>query len=134
LSVETPLIDLPAAVAKLPEGLIDRAKSQAEARLAPGTPEQIGEMLLMVAEVLSVEAPSEKAIRVYLRLLNAIPGDLLPLATKRVLESYRYNSFPKPADFIHAIEPERGARMRMVSQIKTLEGKLRIARLWYPES
>ena len=111
---------------------VDLAKAieQAEARLAPSTPAAVGEMIFLVREGLDVPAPTDKGLQIFLRVLDQIPADLLPLATKRVLETHRYNTYPKPADFLLAIKPELDRRIAAANRLRYLRDRIALADKW----
>jgi hypothetical protein len=102
-------------------------------RLKGGAPDQIGKQLAIVREVLNVEGPGEQAARVYLRLLQQVPADLLGTMTRRVLETHRYNSFPKPADFLEAIKPATEERSRRKYYALIMQSRLSVYDLYYGE-
>lgn len=126
------LIDLAKQVKKgLTLDRMEECRLEALGYLAGADAAKIGEHLLIVREVLNVEAPSEKALQIYLRLLIAVPADLLPLATKRLLEVYRYNNFPKPADFLTAVKAEMTERQRILGRVLLLKTRLEVAVKFY---
>jgi hypothetical protein len=102
-------------------------------RLKGGQPDQIGKQLAIVRQVLNVEGPDEQSARVYLRLLSGVPADLLGTMTKNLLSTYRYNSFPKPADFLEAIKAATQERSDRKYKALIVQSRLSVYDLYYGE-
>lgn len=75
-------------------------------RMAPGGQILAGQMVDLVCETLQVKSPSERGLQTYLRLLGAIPEELLRKATQKVLQHHKYNRMPTPADWYEHVRPE----------------------------
>lgn len=105
---------------------------EARALLTPTTTDRVIAALDLVAETLSVETPSERAIAVYCQLLCELPEDVLLDATRAVLKSHAFNSFPRPADFLRHAESAVRERKAIVSRLTSLKARLHVARLYYP--
>lgn len=71
------------------------------------------EALKTMAEMLNVSLPSEAGLRLYFLVLRKVPGSMLNLACSRVAEKHRFNTMPKPADFLDAIAVEN-SRLRIL--------------------
>lgn len=95
------------------EAYLPAALAELETQLAPASPKVIGQVLDFVFQGLNVMAqvpdpddPNSYGLAPYYTILGDLPDDLIRLAGKRVMQTYKYNSLPKPADFYQAVLPE----------------------------
>lgn len=78
--------------------------------LAGASRGSVAAVLQTVADVLNVTLPSEDALAIYYSLLEEYPEDLLRIGAREVCRTYKWPSFPKPADFINQIQPHLAER------------------------
>ena len=110
---------------------LDQAVSEAAALCAGGASVKTITVLLdLVAETLNVAAPSVDAIGVYHKILSELPDDLVEASGLELLKTYRFNSFPKPADFTGIVAPWLGRRRILWQVLAGRQSRLAMKARW----
>lgn len=78
----------------------------------------------VIAEVLQVELPSAEALKIYAQLLEEIPVCCWNETCQAVLKEHKYNTLPKPADFLRSAEPVRRQAQSVVALIRQTNRKI----------
>lgn len=112
---EIPLVDI---IPSIEDEDIPAAVIAIEDDLKPTAVDDVRKMLGVVAEVLGVSLPSTAALQVYLDLLRRYPPDLLTKAGQGVMENFRFNSFPRPGDFVKYLKEHHEARLILLTKAK----------------
>ncbi len=99
-------------------------KSNIETSLKPSTTKHVSKMLAVVAAMLSCAIPPTPVLAKYIELLHIYPPDLIEISGNIVIIEYRWNSFPKVADFIRPIRDDYQTRCRDLQRIN------RIIQMW----
>lgn len=81
-------------------------KDQAADYRPPSDPKDVITTLELVAKTLQVELPDEDGLMVYAAILSELPTAILKQSVIEVCKSHKYNSMPKPADFLEAVKDE----------------------------
>lgn len=81
-------------------------KDKAEDYKPPSDPKDVITTLELVAKTLQVELPDEDGLMVYAAILSELPTAILKQSVIAVCKSHKYNSMPKPADFLEAVKDE----------------------------
>lgn len=95
----------------------------------PSSSRVVGAALTALAEVLNVEPPSEEALQIYVGLLEPFPDDMISAGTMELLTTYRFKSFPPPADLITAIRTKLEPRLRLLRVLQAHRWRLRYHRM-----
>jgi len=74
--------------------------------LEPAGNDYVQKMLTTIAVTLNVDLPQREGLAMYFKMLSEYPRSLLQQSGMTVLETHKYNTFPKPADFINPIRDE----------------------------
>jgi len=97
-------------------GILQTTRSQLAEALQPAPDERWAEVLGKIAQMLNVSLPNADGLALYLAVLRKVPGHLLNTACTHVAETHRYNTMPKPADFIDAVAAEN-SRLRILASV-----------------
>ena len=91
----------------------------------PSDPADVITSLELVAKTLQVELPDEDGLMVYAAILSDLPVALLKRAVIEVCKTHKYNSMPKPADFLESVKDEawqwRWLHLHLAKWIRQLE-------------
>lgn len=69
---------------------------------AASQPDEVLDVLHMVASVVQVELPEELGLTAYVALLQPLPPHVLRAAALEILQSHLYRTMPLPGEFITA--------------------------------
>ena len=87
-------------------------------RLTPANKDRIGKMLAVVATMIGAPIPSSNVLSNYIQFLSEYPQDLIDIAGKHVVETHRYNTYPRVADFIEPVKELLWARQRNMKDLR----------------
>lgn len=110
------------------EGEVEALRRHAEAQMVGADEVAIGRAIAVMSDALGVDAPGEDALLLYYELLGEIPADLLSVAVAKILREYRWNKFPKIADFIEAVRKETEERKRVLRLLAHHDNRARMLR------
>jgi len=87
------------------EAMLARALDGARRALAPATAEEIAVKLEAIAQVFRAVLPEKTGLRIYIALLQEVPGLALDEACKAVVKTHAYPNLPLPNDILAAAKP-----------------------------
>jgi len=103
---------------------IDQLILVLNSNLTQSTSQEIGDALSYVQVVFALPDMDPLAARAYGHTLATIAPEFLAMAVARVIATYRYPSWPKPADFLSAVAAEQSERQAQLSSLVRVRGKI----------
>lgn len=94
---------LPADVSKADaEAELARALTGVRRALAPATAEEIASALEAIAQVFRAPLPEATGLKIYVSVLQDVPGLAFKEACRRIVKTHKYPNLPVPQDLIAA--------------------------------
>lgn len=87
-------------------------------RIKPADKDRIGKMLAVVASMIGAPIPSPTVLSNYIQFLSEYPQDLIDIMGKHVIDTHRYNTFPRVADFVEPVKELLWARQRNLKDLR----------------
>lgn len=96
------------------------ALAQVRQAFEPASPQEITASLEVVAEVFRAPLPERQAFKLYVAVLQDVPGVAFKEACRQIVRTHRYPNLPLPVEFLDAAKP-------VTEHLKAWKNRLEIA-------